>query len=133
MLQILFGYNSRSSADYERGELLNFYISDFEKLNKEAFKNTYSVFYSCNTGTNDSSNTSFAQQWANLTNGTARAVVNGQTNYTNINVVPFWNVMGLLEKKLAKDSRAENGFSFIGSVNPPTASKDVNWQNFTPQ
>lgn len=79
------------------------------------------------------SGTSFAQEWANLTGGTARAVVDGTTYYKNINTMPIWNATGLLDKLIAKESRDKNGFSLTGSVNAPVASKGVKWKDFYPQ
>ena len=130
--QLGFGYDSSNSETYSIGKNLNFAISDIEKLDSKAFNNTRSYFYSCNTGTSNDTGTSFAQVWSNKTNGISRAVADGKTSYQNINVVPFWNLLGLMEKSFSKSSRKENGYSKTGSVNQPVPANEAKWSYFSP-
>ncbi|SFV04820.1 RHS repeat-associated core domain-containing protein, partial [Butyrivibrio sp. INlla21] len=63
----------------------SFTQSDIGKLDANAFDNTVTYFYSCNSGTNDNSNTSFAQEWSNKTGGRSLGLKNARTVYAFIN------------------------------------------------
>jgi len=127
---LAFGYNSSSSATYAQGQEINFHTNDIDLLESDAFDNTYTRFYSCNTGS-VKGDTSFAQAWSNKTNGKSMAVVNDTTNYVKINASGF-NIFKLWDKWNAKDSRKQNGYSLQGSVNYPEPS-ETKWVTFSPK
>lgn len=118
---LLLGYKNNTNANYD--------IKDIEGVNSNSFsEGMYTWFGSCNTGT-EKEGTSFAQEWANATNGTVRAVVDGQTTYTHINVTDVKN-WAWAEKKLRGLQRTLNSYSADGSYNYPEASEGVEWKNF---
>lgn len=126
-----WGYNVPHAELYTEGLALNFYTELIELLDPAAFKDCYSIFYSCNTGS-ESGGASFAQEWVNKTNGVARAVVDGQTSYKYINVAGI-NLLDWLDKFAARESRNSHGFSYSGSVNYPIAALGIIWNDFQSQ
>ncbi|MBP3457578.1 MAG: hypothetical protein J6K58_00020, partial [Lachnospiraceae bacterium] len=117
---------------------INFTQSDIERLNAEAFCNTTTLFYSCNSGTKDDDGMSFAQAWSNKTGGLSLGIENGRTFYGMINVAASWGLYGgpicvapmevwnmiwntnlWKEKQRRKADRAERGYSEYGSLNYP--------------
>ncbi|MCL2529875.1 MAG: DUF6531 domain-containing protein [Coriobacteriia bacterium] len=87
-------------------------------LSPRAFDNTYSSFYSCNTGTGHNS---FAQQWVNLTGGKTRAVVGGKTDYEPMNVG-----QNIIKKIL----RVLRGFHWGGSMHYPVPVGSAYYEDF---
>lgn len=88
-------------------------------IDSRAFDNPNSMFYSCNTGTDQAGwGTNFAQAWVNKAGGRTMAA-RGRTDYNNIMNTVFSN----------KWSRG-NMFSREGSDNYPIASQGVEWMNF---
>ena len=114
---------------------LYFNTEDIDKLNSSAFNNTFTRFYSCNTGT-EVNKKSFAQEWSNKTGGTSQAVVNNKTNYENINIIP--DHARYIDKGLKSIDRRVNGFSYTGSLNLPVPSNKADgtkgtWTLFHPE
>jgi len=64
---------------------VDFTQSDIASLDKQAFNETITTFYSCNAGTPDKNGASFAQEWANKTGGVSYGIRNGRTYYGAIN------------------------------------------------
>lgn len=139
--QLSFAYH----VSNVEGENVNFTQSDIAKLNNNSFDNTTTIFYSCNAGTKDFNDRSFAQEWTNKTGGTSYGIVNGRTYYgainkacnvgfywskdllriTSVSFYPgdLWNTwfhtdLGK-EKQRREDERAEKGYSESGSLNYP--------------
>ena len=90
------------------------------KLNKKAFKNPESLFYSCNTGTSENG-TNFAHSWVQRFGGTTKAFV-GSSYYANIDQDA---------DPISKASRYLNGFSYSGSEHYPTGYEDAKFKTFT--
>ena len=97
------------------------------KLKEEAFDDTSSMFYSCNTGTGDEKN-SFAQNWVNITGGTTTAAI-GSTYYGNINFYKGYEI----EWAGYRTMRAiyVRGYSSpFMSFKLPELSKNATWKDF---
>ena len=91
------------------------------KINSNAFSNdAVSYFYSCNTGT--SGNTSFAQNWANMTGGTTYAF-KGQSDYT-------WVASQQMADKISR--RMNGNHHFGGLVSLPVAASNAEMLTFNP-
>ena len=103
----------------ERNQCLDFFIDDISKISGDAFENPNSVFYSCNTGTNDSE--SFAQAWVNQVGGTTWAFIK-QSDYSNM------NPKGELLRKI---SRRMHGFALFGSEEYPVPASNAYIETFT--
>ncbi|MDO4788550.1 MAG: RHS repeat-associated core domain-containing protein [Johnsonella sp.] len=75
-----------SGIGEEKSEKLSLTIDKIKggKLHPDAFKDTFSVFYSCNAGTMKEG-TSFAQEWVSITGGKTKAAI-GRTDYKRINM-----------------------------------------------
>ena len=87
--QLSFSYNcnvgpNRTNAD------IDFTQSDIASLDPNAFDQTRTVFYSCNSGTDDANGNSFAQTWSNTTGGPSLGIRNGRSFYGAINSVGDW-------------------------------------------
>ena len=100
-----FPYNV---ADIEEGKI-DFTQSDIGSLEDEAYDKAYTLFYSCNAGTNDENGMSFAQMWSNKTGGVSIGIRNGRTDYSYINTsgnsftinkYPTFDVMDYINKGL---------------------------------
>lgn len=128
-----------------KSEKIDFTQSDIEKLEPDAFKNTVTVFYSCNAGTKDENGMSFAQTWSNRTGGMTLGIENGRTFYGMINVAASWGLYSgsndfiniapmeyvhyalsfviedklWNEKKKRSEDRKIRGYSEYGSMNYP--------------
>ena len=136
---IAFGHGH--AAEYQ--ERLTWCVTDLENLDPAAFDNTRSTFFSCNTGTfsdtlfdgstqsfrrrRDGVETSFAQEWSNLTGGRTTAA-EGFTYYGYINTGP--RLLSRLLRAWLSDSSSRPG----PAVNRPIiAPGDGNqWRTFTP-
>ena len=116
---LAFSYDSKKRQQSKEYKDLYFNTEDIDKLNSSAFNNTFTRFYSCNTGT-EVNKKSFAQEWSNKTGGTSQAVVNNKTSYRNINITP--NHLRDIEKGLKSIDRSVRGFSYTGSLNLPVPS-----------
>ena len=122
-LALAHGHDNLSS-------LINITLGDINKLDSSAFNNVTTWFGSCNTGTQTSIGTSFAQEWVNKTGGYATAVVGGKTNYQNINI---WQNKIFLERLFGRISRLRTGYSQSGSRNLPNVGMSpAYWHTFTP-
>ena len=97
-------------------------------VNTNAFSFTKSHFYSCNTGTGKAG--SFAQAWANVTNGYVQACVL-KTNYDTITYSDIESNLSLEEKAEVKLMRLETGYKQDGSYRYPKPGKDAYWEYFT--
>ena len=97
-------------GNYFAKNQLSFSTSHISRLFADSFDNPNSCFYSCNTGTGESS---FAQMWVNKTNGITWAV-RGKTSYYNI-----------FDYMLKYD-----GFYKYGSDNYPDAGESSYWKTF---
>ncbi|MCH5264025.1 MAG: RHS repeat-associated core domain-containing protein, partial [Lachnospiraceae bacterium] len=139
--QLSFAYHV-SDVD---SSTIDFTQSDIASLDKQAFNETVTTFYSCNAGTSDKNGKSFAQEWANQTGGVSYGIRNGRTYYGAINRNCTWGfylskdllqIRSLsfypgdwLNAKLGTESadeqarreaeRMENGYSEKGSLNYP--------------
>ena len=82
--QLSFAYN-QDDLGGRSPEDINFTQEDISLLDRNAFNNASTIFYSCNAGTKDGSGTSFAQSWSNLTGGTSVGIQNGRSDYSFIN------------------------------------------------
>ena len=123
-----------------------FLQSDVGKLNSEAFDNTTTYFYSCNSGTDDGNKGSFAQAWSNKTGGRSLGLKNARSLYAFINSTGNWGfyfgggialspsdcwnyAMSFLgkesdswkeKKKIKADrERSDKGYSELGSLQYP--------------
>lgn len=135
--QLSFAYGIEALE--ARVDQINFTQSDIARLHEDAFRRAFTIFYSCNAGTDDSNGQSFAQAWSNMTGGVSLGVKNGRTYYGCINTaassafkIPFigansledawnlfWNTDLGKEKKNRKKDRAKRGYSEMGSLNYP--------------
>ena len=120
---------------------LNIFVSDLSKINSSDFaKGCYTFSGACRAG-NSFGGVIFAQEWANLTNGSVKATTgpNGRTEYTNI--FPYdrglvnraLNLVGL-KKDIGKASRETArelyGFSAQGCINYPSPTYFTWWKTF---
>jgi RHS repeat-associated protein len=137
---VALGYSEKARVPHNNN--LNIFLSDLENINSSAFTEDYFAFFgSCRTG-NDFDGISFAQEWANKTNGTVKAAEgsNGRTDYKGIfpddrNIIqkvldklPFWDI-----KAKREIAREKYGFSERGSINYPVPTNDSEWKIFTPE
>ena len=89
-------------------------IDDIKKINKNCFYNPYSLFYSCNTATND--NKSFAYAWKEHLGGQVKACVNKTTyEYIMYKTLPATT----MDKIRVNALRLEFGFCRNGSDRYP--------------
>ncbi len=120
----------------------NIFGSDLSKINSSSFaKSSYTYFGSCRAG-NKFNGSSFAQQWANLTGGSAKAatgkgLISGRTDYTNIYPSPFPGadtISALLGRGRTErqNARWTYGYSTFGSKNYPTINDGGKWKTFEP-
>ncbi len=118
---------------------IDFLQNDIASLERGAFDETLTVFYSCNAGTKDTDGKSFAQEWSNKTGGISYGIENGRTLYGTINMIgswgfhipeiititpgDVWNKLGNTalwsEKQDRSSERAIRGYSEKGSLNYP--------------
>ena len=120
------GFSNMSATDKEK---LSWTTNKIAGLNLSAFKNTDSIFYSCNTGT-IKNGTSFAQEWSNITGGKTKAVVDGTSYYGNIHSPSInpgsWGYW-IARRTIGYQTQPYPAFR------KPTASNGVKWQTFKPQ
>ena len=104
----MLGFSYHTGTEEQQSKM-NFKQSDIELLEGEAFDNPYTIFYSCNAGTNDENGMSFAQMWSNKTGGVSIGIRNGRTDYSYINTsgnsftinkYPTFDVMDYINKGL---------------------------------
>ncbi|MEN8904769.1 MAG: DUF4347 domain-containing protein [Clostridiales bacterium] len=113
---------------YHTNDNLNITINNIKEsqLSSNAFtSNVFTHFYSCNTGT-DSNGTSFAQEWVDQTGGSAKAVVDGTTDYYDINKDRgwWWETKDRIRRNLGY------GYDNTGCKNYPKASDGIKWNIF---
>lgn len=125
------GLPGQLALGYQTNPYLNIKNDDIVSFNQGSFiEGVYTVFFSCNTGTNTPQGTSFAQEWVNQTGGTAEAVSDGRTDYSDIN---GRNRFGRGFEWYEQDKiNRKNGINFDidGSLNYPRPSIDVQWKIF---
>ncbi|WP_051623468.1 glycoside hydrolase domain-containing protein [Clostridium hydrogeniformans] len=116
----LFGHGEKGRLLF--GKDYNIEKDDIQKLNSNAFSNTKSIFYSCNTATGDDD--SFIYAWHKRIGGKTQACVN-KTDYEFITVCDkFMNpVLYGIEWAAQKTGRAEKGYMDAGSKRYPIPSK----------
>jgi tetrahydromethanopterin S-methyltransferase subunit E len=132
-----------SKRDTHNNEI-NIFLSDLGNLDSSAFANEYFAFFgSCRTG-NVFGGVNFAQEWANLTNGTVKAATgfNGRTDYSYIfpdDRNPIYKalykvgVLKSINKASREIAREEYGFSAGGSISYPTPAWLSWWETFNPK
>ena len=114
---------------------LNIFMSDIGKMYSSAFTaENYTYFGACRTGA-EYSGKIFAQEWVNMTRGTAIAAFQ-QTSYFDIypdNRNLFQKIIGI--KSAREKARAKYGFSAVGSLREPgLANTEGNkWIGFSPK
>jgi hypothetical protein len=146
---IALGYSAINDGYHPHNNNLNIFVSDLDKISSSDFaESNYTFIGACRAG-NDfggnffSSGVIFAQEWANLTNGTVLATsgFNGRTDYTNIFpddrglVNKALNKLGLkkdIEKASREIDREQYGFSAQGSINYPIPTYASEWTIFVP-
>ena len=117
---------------------MDFSKSDINKINSNAFDNPISWFYSCNTGTGDSS---FAKAWVNRVGGTTWAY-SGKSEYTYMMYPREYFTFGAKVNRALGGKWADYqkgvailrksfGFSFAGSVRYPEAADGATLLKFT--
>lgn len=121
---ILFGHGEVGKLLF--GSNYNIEIADLNQLNSSAFQKTHSVFYSCNTATDEKN--SFAYAWKIKTNGVTEAVVY-RTEYA---FITYSENPSLDEKAKIKLLRALTGYIQTGSYRYPIPAKEDNayWVTF---
>jgi len=132
---------------------LNIYASDLSQIKSSSFAENSSTYFGvCRTGNSFGNNSSFAQQWVNLTGGTALAPVrsssppakdNGRTYYGNIfpdersTLHKGFSRLPLIGNRTNKArreiARASVGYSEFGCSNYPTITDGGSWQTFKPR
>ena len=116
--------------DKETRQKLSFTTDKLGLLDSNAFNNTYSIFYSCNTGTPIDGKASFAQIWSNVTGGRTKAAI-GKTDYTRINAISILSFDSwLVHKSLRK---LVGGYAVpYSAFRKPGLAKDAKWNTFRP-
>jgi RHS repeat-associated protein len=129
---IEFGYDSGLSE--ENQEKLRWTIDKIKKLEKDVFENTYSVFYSCNTGTPVDAETIFAQEWSNITGGETKAA-KGQTTYKYIHgIKSYWESLPTenVIESLIKWFLGESSVVPQPAFESPELGSKAKWEYFNP-
>lgn len=127
----------------EHNNALNIFTSELNNINSSSFsKKAYTYFGACRTG-NNFNGVSFAQEWVNITGGSAKAatgkgVINGRTDYTKIFPSPFpgldtiMSLLGDRGKTERQKARDVYGYSTSGCKNYPTVNDGGKWKTFYP-
>ena len=136
---IALGYSAVDCVSHNNS--LNIFTEDLSLINSDSFMAGCKTFFgSCRTG-KKFNDVSFAQEWANITQGEVKAAkgINGRTTY--INIYPddrniFDKVLTKINFKQVKAAReiarAEYGFSSNGCLNYPEPDIFSHWKIFTP-
>lgn len=114
----LFGHGYEGKLDFGIDYQID--IDDLSLINDNAFTNSTSVFYSCNTATNDTK--SFAYKWKSVTGGVVHAVVN-RTEYSYMTYRIGYTQE---DKELIDKLRSNTGYIESGSFSYPCPADDDN-------
>ena len=114
----LFGHGYPGKLDFAKDYEIN--IADLSSINSNSFIDTVSVFYSCNTATNNTE--SFAYKWKEVVGGIVHAVVN-KTEYS---YMIFRLGYDQEEEQLIDKLRSDTGYIESGSFAYPCPADDDN-------
>lgn len=102
-------------------------IDKIKSLDPDAFKNTSSIFYSCNAAT-EINGTTFAKEWNNITGGKTKAA-KGFTWYGDINSFSVWFADSWLTHKSMRN--LAGGYSVpYPAFRRPTLAEGAEWKTY---
>ena len=115
----LFGHGHIGLLNF--GKNYDITIDDIVNINENSFHECHSVFFSCNTATNNQS--SFAYKWKQKAKGMVEAVVN-RTDYEYIVFLDPAHIEGTDEGARVEGLRLKTGYLETGAFRYPICSKD---------